>query len=293
MTDMSNVGQIERKTQDRVVNLFRNMLGYEYFGNLKDREGNCNVEVQLLELNLEERGYGAIHIGKAVDRLRNEASLGGGRDLYEANADVYRLLRYGVKVKPEAGHVNETVWLIDWEHPERNHFGVAEEVTVAGQHTKRPDLVLYINGIAVCTIELKRSKVAVSEGIRQTIGNQAVHFIRPFFTTVQLVMAGNDVEGLRYAAIDTPEKYWLKWRLTSDVDTKTREQVDSDSAGVDDWLDQALAQMCAKQRLLEIIHNFIVFDSGVKKVCRPKGPATNYLHAFGTLTRDDPSILCK
>ena len=103
----------------------------------------------------------------------------------------------------------ETVWLIDWENPDANHFAIAEEVTVAGSHTKRPDVVLYINGIALATIELKRSKVAVSEGIRQTIGNQKPEFIRPFFTTVQLVLAGNDVEGLRYGVIDTPEKYWL------------------------------------------------------------------------------------
>ncbi len=55
----------------------------------------------------------------------------------------------------------------------------------------------------------------MSEGIRQTIGNQKPEFIRPFFTTVQLVMAGNDVEGLRYAVIDTPEKYWLAWKEDS------------------------------------------------------------------------------
>ncbi len=116
-----------------------------------------------------------------------------------------------MKVKPEPAS-NETVWLIDWENPEANHFAVAEEVTVLGQHTKRPDLVLYVNGIALGTIELKRSKVAVSEGIRQTIGNQKPEFIRSFFTTVQLVMAGNDVEGLRYGVIDTPEKYWLAWK---------------------------------------------------------------------------------
>lgn len=250
---MSDVGQIERKTQDRVVKLFRDDLGYEYLGNWEYREGNSNVDLQLLEMGLEKRGYGALHIGKAVDRLKSDASLGGARDLYEANEDVYRLLRYGVKVKPEAGHVNDTVWLIDWENPKANHFAVAEEVTVLGQHTKRPDLVLYVNGIAVGTIELKRSKVAVSEGIRQSIGNQKPEFIRPFFTTVQLVMAGNDVEGLRYAAIDTPEKYWLAWK--EDSDTK-------------EPLDRALPQLCSKERLLEVIHDFMVFDAGVKKTCR-------------------------
>ncbi len=250
---MSNVGQIERKTQERIVKLFRDRLGYQDLGSWERREGNSNVEVQLLEMNLEERRYGAIQIRKAVETLRSDASLGGGRELYEANRDVYELLRYGAKVKPDVGEPNETVWLIDWKEPDANHFAIVEEVTVLGRHDKRPDLVLYVNGIAVGTIELKRSKVAVSEGIRQSIGNQSPEFIRPFFTTVQLVMAGNDVEGLRYATIGTQEKYWLTWREPSEIDEP---------------LDRALTQLCSKERLLELIHDFIVFDSGVKKVCR-------------------------
>jgi len=249
---MSNVGQIERKAQDRVVGLFCRDLGYRYLDNWHER-GGANVEIQMLEPNLEKRGFGAVHISNAVQRLKSDASLGGGRDLYEANEDVYRLLRYGVKVKPEAGRVTDTVWLIDWENPEANDFALAEEVTVLGQHVKRPDLILYVNGIAIATIELKRSKVAVSEGIRQTIGNQRPKFIRPFFTTVQLVMAGNDVEGLRYGVIDTPEKYWLTWKEEGEIQEP---------------LDRALTQLCAKERLLEIVHDFVVFDSGVKKVCR-------------------------
>src|SRR5699024_244473 len=101
------------------------------------------------------------------------------------NKHVYELLRYGVPVRAGVGEQTETVWLIDWGHPDSNQFAVAEEVTVAGEHTKRPDLVLYVNGLALATVELKRSKVAVSEGIRQTIGNQGRDFIRPFFSTVQ------------------------------------------------------------------------------------------------------------
>jgi type I restriction enzyme R subunit len=251
---VSDVGQPERRAQERVLRLFSGPLGYEYLGDWQDRgDENSNVEVELLEASLRERGYGAVHIDKTVQRLKSDASLGGGRDLYEANQDVYRLLRYGVKVKPEAGQVSETVWLIDWENPESNRFAVAEEVTVAGQHTKRPDLVLYVNGIALGVIELKRSKIAVSEGIRQTIGNQRSEFIRPFFTTVQLAMAGNDVEGLRYATIGTEEKHWLAWKEDGEIEEP---------------LDRSLAQLCAKERLLEIVHDFVVFDSGTKKVCR-------------------------
>ena len=135
---MSNVGQIERKAQDRVVELFRDTLGYEYLGNWEYRDGNSNVEVELLTQNLRARGYDDNLINKALDKLKSDASLGGGRDLYEANRDVYGLLRYGVKVKPGAGEQTETVWLIDWANPEANHFAVAEEVTVLGQHTQAP-----------------------------------------------------------------------------------------------------------------------------------------------------------
>ena len=166
---------------------------------------------------------------------------------------MYQLLRYGVHVRPGVGQPTETVWLIDWEAPEANHFVIVEEVTILGQHTKRPDVVLYVNGLALATLELKRSKVSVSEGIRQTIGNQKPEFIRPFFSTVQLVLAGNDVEGLRYGVIDTAEKYWLEWKEPSEVA---------------DPLDRALLQLCDKQRLLEIIHDFMVFDAGRKKTCR-------------------------
>jgi type I restriction enzyme, R subunit len=251
---MSDVGQPERKAQDRVVTLFRDLLGYEYLGNWGFRENNLNVEVELLAQNLRDRGYDDNLINKAIEKLKSDASLGGGRDLYEANRDVYGLLRYGVKVRPGVGELTETVWLIDWNNPETNHFALAEEVTVLGRHTKRPDVVLYVNGIALVTLELKRSKVAVSEGIRQTIGNQSREFIRPFFTTVGLVMAGNDVEGLRYGVIDTPEKYWLSWREPSDIAEP---------------LDRALTQMCSKDRLLELVHDFIVFDAGIKKAARP------------------------
>lgn len=250
---MSVVGQIERKTQDRVVQLFREQLDYDYAGSWEYREDNSHVEVDLLTQNLLARGYDAALAEKAVAELKKAASLGGGRTLYEANREVYYLLRYGVKVKRGIGEQFETVWLVDWSEAAANHFVVAEEVSIKGEHTKRPDVVVYVNGIALGVIELKRSKVGVSEGIRQNIGNQKKDFIRPFFTTVQLLFAGNDVEGLRYGVVETPEKYWLEWKEPSEVQEP---------------LDRGLLQMCVKERFLELIHDFIVFDAGVKKTAR-------------------------
>ena len=85
-------------------------------------------------------------------------------------------------------------------------------MTVFGNRTKRPDVVLYVNGIALGVLELKRSIVSVSEGIRQNIGNQRDEFIETFFATTHLIMAGNDTEGLRYATTETPEDYYLTWK---------------------------------------------------------------------------------
>lgn len=255
----STVGQIERKTQDRVVRFFQERLGYEFGGNWEGRAVNANIETAYLRDNLSARGYDAAIVGKAINELTKAAAVGGARTLYEANRDVYDLLRYGVKIKRGVGDQFETVWLIDWGHSEANHFVVAEEVSIAGEHKKRPDVVLYVNGLALGVIEFKRSKVSVTEGIRQNIGNQSSHFIRPFFSTVQLLFAGNDVEGLRYGVIDTPEKYWLEWKEHTDS------QIGAD---VGEPLDRAFVQMCSKDRLLELVHDFMVFDAGKKKTAR-------------------------
>src|SRR3990170_2374588 len=129
---MSTVGQIEQKTQQRVVELFREKLGYDYLGDWTEREGNRNVEEDLLRTFLRERqGYDEALISRAL-HLLDKAAGDTSKSLYERNRAVYDLLRYGVKVKAEIGEHTQTVWLIDWEHPEKNHFAIAEEVTVTG-----------------------------------------------------------------------------------------------------------------------------------------------------------------
>ena len=255
---MNAVGQPEFSTQGKVIAFLRDTLDYIYLGNWKDRSNNRNIERELLEDWLAHQGHETNLIGKALFELEKAAALGGSKTLYDANRDVYEMLRYGVKVQPDVGENNVTVWLMDWENPDNNYFAVAEEVTVVGENTKRPDLVVYVNGIALGVLELKRSTVSVAEGIRQNLDNQKKEFIRPFFSTVQLVTAGNETEGLRYGVIETPEKHWLRWRET-----------DSIPATGDNPLLKELGQLFSKGRFLEIIHDFMVFDGGIKKVCRP------------------------
>ena len=254
---MSKVGQREIQTQRRVVAFFRNALGYKYLGHWQDRPDNRNVEGEHIADWLKRQGHGDKIVDKVLFELNKTAGLGGSKTPYDANREVYGLLRYGVKVRPDVGEQNVTVWLIDWKNPGNNNFAIAEEVTVRGENTKRPDLVLYVNGIALGVLELKRSTVSVTEGIRQNLDSQKKEFIQPFFSTVQLVLAGNDTEGLRYGVIETAEKYWLHWKEAEALP-------DAD----DNPLLRELSQLCGKERLLEIIHDFVVFDAGVKKICR-------------------------
>jgi type I restriction enzyme R subunit len=247
------VGQLERRTQDRVIALFENRLHYTNLGNWEERENNSNIEEGMLRAYLKEAGFAEEIIKKAITKLKKVVG-NKTASLYDLNQDVYSLLRYGVKVREALGENTVTVKLVNWKEPEKNHFAFAEEVTVRGNRTKRPDIVLYVNGIAIGVLELKRSVVSVSEGIRQNIGNQCDEFIKDFFATIQLVMAGNDTEGLRYGTTETPEEYYLNWK---------EEGFESEQR-----LDKQILQLCDKKRILEIIHDFIVFDCGIKKTCR-------------------------
>ena len=249
-----SVSKSERATQDRVIALFTQQLGYRYLDDWSDRAGNHCVEEGLLSAHLAGRGYSPTHISAALHKLRSEALL-HGRTLYAANQAVYQLLRYGVSVRVEAGADTETVHLVNWAQPAENDFAIAEEVTLKGGHERRPDIVLYLNGIAVGVLELKSSRVGLGEGIRQCLSNQQPEFNDWFFSTIQLVMAGNDSEGLRYGSIETQEKYFLTWK-----------EDEADNAGYK--LDKYLAKLCSKARLLELIHDFVLFDGGVKKLPR-------------------------
>ena len=177
--------ETERQLQERVKHWLINDLHYEFLGSLENIN-NSYIIKNLLQQNLESRNYRQEVIKKAIADFEqiseNQNSL-----LYHINEKVYNLLRYGdMSVKDKNGH-DITVNYIDWKNFEKNDFYVAEEVSILcsdGKTHKRPDLVLYVNGIALGMIELKNSRVSIGEGIRQLIRNQNKDCIQNFFSLI-------------------------------------------------------------------------------------------------------------
>ncbi|WP_198513225.1 type I restriction endonuclease subunit R [Helicobacter pylori] len=237
----------EKEVQKQVIETFKSM-GYAYLGDLT-KSDNENINKESLKAWLiknqkinDERWHKIEQ--KINDALKN--------DLYEANQTFYNLLIYGVKTKISQNENTQTTYLIDWKDISKNEFSVAEEVSVKGPNAKRPDMVLYINGIALGVLELKKSSVSVESAIRQNLDNQKKEFIRDFFKTIQLVMAGNESQGLKYGVIETKEKYYLSWK----------------EEGVQKNLFETIECFLKKERFLEFIHDFLIFDKGQKKCAR-------------------------
>jgi type I restriction enzyme R subunit len=247
---------IERQTQNRIIKLFTQQLGYVYYGNWEKREHNSNVEETYLKKFLTQQGFTENLIKKAIKEVYDLANTNSG-NLYSRNKAIYSLLRYGVKARPELGEQFDTVFPIDWVNWQNNEFGIAEEVTLnKGQHTRRPDVVLYINGIAIGVLELKRGTTDIAESVNQSISNQKALFNEWFYSTVQLLLAGNNTQGLKYGTIETQAKYFLSWK-------------EDEQENTDYKLDKYLKKLCDKERLIDILYNGVIFDGGQKKLPRP------------------------
>jgi len=161
------------------------------------------------------------------------------------------------------GRAHETVHLVDWEHPEKNDFALAEEVTLKGGYQRRPDIVLYINGLALAVIELKRSSVELADGVRQLITIKKRSSTRASSAPCSLCWRAATRRGC--ATAPPARRSSSLWSGRTKPETcgirrgTRRRSAARPAAGA------ALQQ----DRLLDLIRNFIIYDAGHKKVPRP------------------------
>ncbi len=262
--------QREREYQNALIERFQEELGYTYLGNWQYAKGstvnnmgvsNSPILDKEVRSFLKEQGRTEMQIEDVLVKLKDMARLGDSKmsSLMQCNNELYETLIMGIKSQPSPEKNHEDVMLFDFGHPQNNHFAIAEEVSfidpLLGKN-KRPDIVVYVNGIALAVIELKRSLVNYEEGIKQHLSNER-DFIPSFFTTTQFTIASNDGVEFRYGTISTPLSFWCKWkRDTNKVgDTITEEE--------------AYRLFFDKENFMFFFHYGVLNDGGVKKVLRP------------------------
>ena len=266
------ISQKERQYQNEIVKLFRERLDYEYLGsfqypkNSQTREnGEKNTPIIESELrrflSSKEYGYTKIQIDEAIRQTKEMARLSDSRRgiLADTNNKLYEVLTTHLAIQPDAEHHHENVYLFDFNNPLANNFAIAEEVSyideLTGKHS-RPDLVVYVNGIALCVIELKRSTVSLEEGIKQNLSNE-IDLIPSFFTTAQFTVAASDKNGFRYATILTPQKFWCPWKR------------DDHKVGVSLTDKESFEEFFKKETFFDLFRYGVINDGGTKKVMRP------------------------
>lgn len=215
-----------------------------------------------------ENEFSAANIERAMEDLDEPLTDG----LVRTSEKIYDALLLG-KSYPETVGEGKTLSFnlkyIDWEHPENNLFHVTEEFAVDSRdklHNARPDIVLFINGIPFAVIECKAPQISVEQAVEQNIRNQQKEYIPQLYKFAQIVMATNK-NAVKYATAGTPRKFWNVWK-------------GQDSAFLEDALaryvtgrapteqDRNLISLFSRERVMELIRYFVIFDANVKKICR-------------------------
>ena len=258
-------------------------LGYKYISEDENKKLRNNIltevifkdilakklnEINSYEYKGEKYKFSASTIGQAIKDLNEDLVTG----LISTNEKIYDLLTLGKSYQEnmvDGTKRSFDIKYIDFEHPENNDFYVTEEFSVLrmnGKDYARPDIVLFVNGIPLAVIECKDASVPIIQAISQNIRNQKPEYIPQLFKFIQIVMAANKNE-TKYATCGTPDKFWSTWN--EQYVEKQNELLNKIVIGRQVMKqDRDIISLFEKERFLELIKDFIIFEAGKKKICR-------------------------
>ena len=240
--------------------------------------------------------FSEANITEALRRLKN---FDPSRGLIPASMDLYELLTLGASFDQtiDGDRRGFSLKYIDWKQPQNNVYHVTDEFTVemrGSKQTRRPDIVLFVNGIPLAVIECKRADLddPLGQAISQMIRNQGQAEIPHLFAYAQLLVAAQP-NAVKYGTTGTTPDYYAVWKEA--VDSRcfpawiNRRLSEEEKTALYDWRDDgmrarshfdkldsrlpteqdgALYALFRPERLLELAYQFIVYDNSVKKIAR-------------------------
>lgn len=267
------------ESQDRAIKVLEK-LGYQYVPRsqaeiLRGRLSNVLFTGVLREFIQRQsfvyRGKRTPFSGRSVGKAINDIDAPLVSGLMTASKTIYDMLLSGSSYEEElfdGCRQSFDLKFIDWEQPENNIWQVTDEFSVERANGKyaRPDIVLLVNGIPLVVIECKKSGVDVEEGVDQNVRNCKPEFIPHLFKFVQIVMAMNP-NAVKYGACGTPSEYFSVWREKDyHWQQEKCKNVSPDGQVIEQ--DRVIVSMLSKERLLELIRYFILYDNNIKKIAR-------------------------
>lgn len=269
--------------QDRVISFLQKM-GYEYVSRseAEQKRGSLSKVIFTDELirfmhkqSFKYKNFELNFSGESIQRAVNALDASLLQGLSMASKEIYNLLTLGISVEEnvvidQGVPVRQSFDLsyIDFEHPANNIWQVTEEFSVErsnGQYA-RPDVVIMVNGIPLAVIECKKSSVDVKEGVLQNVRNMGPDYIPQLFKYAQMVIAMNPNKVV-YGTCGTGADYFVEWR---EDDVQWQEEIckkcSPDGSIIEQ--DRAAASLLDKKRFLTLIHDYIIYDSNIKKICR-------------------------
>lgn len=242
----------EADYENSVIELFRNDLGYEYaYGPDIERDFYSPLyeEVLLDSLYRLNRGLPDDAIQDALFKLKNFEN----GELVQKNAVFMDYLQNGIPVRyfVDGEERSSIVYLVDYKNPDNNSFIVANQWTFIENSNKRPDVILFLNGLPVVLVELKspsREETDASEAYRQ-LRNYMIEIPSMFIYNAICVMS--DQLTSKAGTITSGEDRFMEWK-TKDGDYENTQYAQFDTF---------FEGMFQKARLLDIIKNFICFSN--------------------------------
>jgi type I restriction enzyme R subunit len=240
-------------------------LGYRHLDGRELRDDETFPETQVVHRPTLRRHFREQYpflderaLNEAVQRVARP----DGANLSRRNKEAHRLLTKGFELAYEAAdgtEKHEHVYPIDWEHPEENDFWVVQQLPVQGKNDRRPDLVVYVNGLPVVLFELKspyRDDTHIGKAL-----NQLQHYtseLRRLFTFNAFCVASDGTKTLH--GVDPHAEDWFKPWMSADGETIADDEKQS--------MRMLIEGLFPKERLLSYLRNFIVHETtgeGIRK----------------------------